>query len=167
MRNRIESIVSGVAATLLFLLMFVTLVDVLGRYLFNSPLLGATELTEVFLVSITFLLYPVVALHEKHIVVDLIDHWSNPVLRAFQAVVTALIGALLFGIVAWRLWILGWRSVEYRDITPGLGLHIGWVFLFVAILSGVTALVYLYMLSRVGRARSAAVAQTGFEGELI
>jgi len=146
MRTRIEKLVGIAAATALFLLMAVTLVDVLGRDLLNKPLLGATELTEVLLVTITFLLYPVVAWREQHIVVDLIDGISGRRLRAFQRIATALIGCGLFALVAWRMWILGRRSLEYNDVTPSLNLPTGPILLGIAVMSAVTALAFLALI---------------------
>ena len=40
---------------LLLVMMATTIVDVIGRYIFNSPLSGAGELTELILVSVIFM----------------------------------------------------------------------------------------------------------------
>ena len=48
------------ASVVLFLLMLITCIDVVGRYLFASPLPGATELTEVGLAIMVFAAIPVI-----------------------------------------------------------------------------------------------------------
>src|SRR3546814_2728132 len=57
----IEKVVCGFAATILFCLMVCTFVDVVGRYVFNSPLPGALELTEIMMASLIFTILPVVS----------------------------------------------------------------------------------------------------------
>ena len=57
---------------LLMALMGMTVTDVIGRYLFNAPLRGATELTELLLAAVVFLGLPAVALADEHVTVDLV-----------------------------------------------------------------------------------------------
>ena len=73
MHSIIERIANAIASMMLFLLACITLIDVIGRNFFSSPLAPATELTEVALVVITFLLYPQIAFRNEHITVDLLD----------------------------------------------------------------------------------------------
>src|SRR3546814_2116480 len=63
----IEKVVCGFAATILFCLMVCTFVDVVGRYVFNSPLPGALELTEIMMASLIFTILPVVSARSDHI----------------------------------------------------------------------------------------------------
>lgn len=131
------------AAVLLFLLMTVTLIDVVGRGLFNAPLYGATEITELLLAGMSFLLYPIIAQREQHIVVDLIDSVSGPVLRVLQKLLSSLLGAFLFGVIAWRMWALGDRAVGYGDATASLRIPTAPLYYGMALLSVVTALVFI------------------------
>src|SRR3546814_13262355 len=68
----IEKVVCGFAATILFCLMVCTFVDVVGRYVFNSPLPGALELTEIMMASLIFTILPVVSARSDTITVDLL-----------------------------------------------------------------------------------------------
>ncbi len=145
---KIEKIVGIAAASLLFLLMMVTLVDVTGRSLLNSPLFGATELTELLLVSMTFLIYPIIAIRQKHIVIDLIDGITGPVLRMLQTMLTAMIGAGIFGIMAWRLWILADRAMSYGDATASLRFPTGPVYYGMAVFAAITAIAFLGLIPR-------------------
>src|SRR5690625_3627836 len=63
------------AAVALFLLMCLTCIDVVGRYFFSRPLIGATELTEIGLSFVIFAAMPVITWRGGHIVVDLIDSY--------------------------------------------------------------------------------------------
>ena len=54
--NRLDAVLQRVlgvlAATILFFMMLLTAVDVIGRYLFNTPVNGGFEVTEIMLASI-------------------------------------------------------------------------------------------------------------------
>ncbi|QFU08763.1 Tripartite ATP-independent periplasmic transporters, DctQ component [Rhodobacteraceae bacterium THAF1] len=133
----------------LLLTALLTLADVIGRNLFDAPVPGATELTELALVAITFLLYPRVAWRDTHISVDLLDGFMGRAARRLQRVLAAVIGTLAFGALAWRIWILGERVTGYGDVTPYLRLPLGPVYYAMALLCGVTAAAYLARLALV------------------
>jgi TRAP-type C4-dicarboxylate transport system permease small subunit len=48
----LEAVLGFTSAAVLFLMMFVTAVDVVGRYVFNKPLNGGFELTEMMLAAL-------------------------------------------------------------------------------------------------------------------
>lgn len=119
-----------------------TLADVVGRNLLNAPVPGATELTELALVAMTFLLYPRVAWRDTHITVDLLDGIMGPRAQWLQRLLGALVGVVTFGVLAWRLWLLGDRISGYGDVTPYLRIPLDPVYYGMSVLSGVTAIVY-------------------------
>ncbi|WP_181711274.1 TRAP transporter small permease [Roseovarius sp. TE539] len=135
----LAGLVSGV---LLLATALLTLADVVGRNFLNAPVPGATELTELALVAITFLLYPRVAWRDTHISVDLLDGIMGPRAKWLQRLLAALIGVAAFGVLAWRLWLLGDRITGYGDVTPYLRIQLGRVYYGMSVLSGVTAIVY-------------------------
>lgn len=69
----LQRILGGLAATFLLVLMLITLVDVVGRYGFNSPVNGSFEITELLLAAIIFSALPLVVAKDQNITVDLID----------------------------------------------------------------------------------------------
>ena len=139
----LEKLVSVIASVLMFALMMLTVLDVIGRNIFSHPLRGATELTEIALVILTFLLFPVLALTSRHIVADVADVFGSKVLDILQVVLTALLGAMLFALMAWRLWILAGRSSAYGDVTSTFGFPLGPILYLVAILAGLCAVAFL------------------------
>ena len=65
----------AIAAVTLFSLMLTTCIDVFGRYLFNNPLTGSTELTEIAVGIVVFSVLPVISWRNDHVVVDILDHF--------------------------------------------------------------------------------------------
>jgi len=139
----IERILVICAAFALFVLMCITLVDVVGRTVFHSPLPGATELTEINLAFLTFLAYPVIAYRQQHIAVDILDPILSSRLKRCLMWVSVLIGIGIFVIIAWRLWLTGLRSIAEGDQTGTLGLPLGYVFCWMAVMSALTVFMLL------------------------
>lgn len=142
----IEKAVSFVAAVLMFILMILTVIDVIGRNLFSHPLRGATELTEISLVALSFLLFPVLAIKGRHIVADVADVFNSRFLDWLQHVLTALLGVVFFGLVAWRIWILAGQAASYGDTTVSLRIPMAPILYGVSVLAGVAAFAFLLTL---------------------
>ncbi|MGE3246547.1 MAG: TRAP transporter small permease [Beijerinckiaceae bacterium] len=91
------------AGGVLLLLMFFTVLDVVLRYFFNAPFRGSLEITEFAMALIVFLSLAYCGWTGSHIAVDLLDPWLNrPALRYLPSFM-ALLGGLLFAVVAWRM----------------------------------------------------------------
>jgi TRAP-type C4-dicarboxylate transport system permease small subunit len=137
--GRAANVVAGI---ILLLMAGMTLGDVLGRNLFNSPIPGATELTEIALVAVTFLLYPQIAYRQTHISIDLLDNLMGVAAQRVQQFVGNALGATVFAAMARRLWISAGRTMSYGDVTPFLRLELGPVIYFMAVMSGITAIAF-------------------------
>ncbi len=89
----------------LFAMMCLTVVDVVGRYVFNSPILGAFELTE-FLVSITVFSFLGYAQSQKiHVTVDILfDRFP----KNFQG----LINLVNYTVCVILLFLISWKGFE-------------------------------------------------------
>jgi TRAP-type C4-dicarboxylate transport system permease small subunit len=81
-----------VAALILVFMMLLTVVAVLSRQLFDAPVLGLVEYSELALVFLIFVAMPGVFLRDENIVVDVIDHvvppWATRTLRLFGLALT-------------------------------------------------------------------------------
>ncbi|PSL16133.1 TRAP-type C4-dicarboxylate transport system permease small subunit [Marinobacterium halophilum] len=129
-----------VSASVLFILMALTCVDVLGRYLFNSPLHGGTELTEIGLAVMVFAAMPVITWRGGHIVVDLLDRFLGSKIVKALSLLAALVMSSSLYFLAWRIFELGERSIRRGVVTEFLGMPSGYVVQYIAIMSWATAL---------------------------
>jgi TRAP-type C4-dicarboxylate transport system permease small subunit len=90
------------AGCILLLLMGTTVLDVVMRYWFRTPLASVWELTEFSMALIVFLGIAHCGWTGGHIAVDLFDRWlKRPSLRFLPALI-AFIGAALFALIAVR-----------------------------------------------------------------
>ena len=136
------------AAAVLAALMLLTCVDVAGRYLFNSPVYGAFELTEMMLAALIFAALPLVSLRNDHVTVDLFDPVTPDWLLRVQHVAACAIGFVCTAYLAWRLWIRAGNLLAAGETTAQLKLTIAWLAYGMAALMGITAVAMLVLALR-------------------
>lgn len=95
------------SAVLIMVLIGVTCVDVIGRYLFNHPFSGAFELTQLALGALVFAALPLTTADGAHVEVDLALHLFKPRTQALLGRVAGFVSALVLMFFAWRLVVLG------------------------------------------------------------
>jgi TRAP-type C4-dicarboxylate transport system permease small subunit len=101
----LETTLGVAAAAILFAMMVITVVDVVGRYLFDAPLPAGYELIQFGMASLVFLILPVVTARGENVTVELIPMKRGPRLAAVLDATAALISTAVligFGIELWR-----------------------------------------------------------------
>ena len=100
------------AGYVLLALMVFTVIDVVLRYFFNAPFRGSLEMTEYAMALIVFFSLAYCGWTGSHIAVDLLDKWlDKPSLRLLPSFM-ALMGGLLFAVVAWRMTVEAFDAVS-------------------------------------------------------
>lgn len=130
------NIIAGLA---LLGLMLLTATDVLGRYFFNSPIDGATELTEIGVAIVVFTALPVISWRGESIVVDLFDGLYSVRGALWRQRLIYLISAAAMVFIAQRVLVLGERSLSYGEVTEYLHITKGYVFICMACTMFLTA----------------------------
>lgn len=124
-------------------MMALTFIDVAGRYLFNAPLGGAKELTEVLLALMVFGAAPLVVTTRSHITTALFESaMKGGVLKVRNGAI-AIVSTLCCAVLAWRLWVQAVAMAELKGGTPLLGVPLAPIFYAMAFLSGVCAVLTL------------------------
>jgi TRAP-type C4-dicarboxylate transport system permease small subunit len=142
------------AATALLAMMLVTVADVTMRYLFNNPVRGTYDFTEVMLVVFVFHGMAACFLARANIVIDLIDALvgtRRSVLERFGDLVS--IAMLL--IFAWSAWRPATQAFSYAETKLQLGLPI-WVLWIVALVGMAGTIVCAFAMLLASRRRGAA-----------
>lgn len=134
-----------VSALLLFCMMLLTAIDVIGRYLFSSPVPGGFEITEIMLATLIFCGLPLATLRDSHITVDLFEdflpHW-------FKIVRDRMIFAMMAIVLTYLSWKLLFKArdfVEFNDQTAVLNIPLSPVVFAMAGLSATSALIALLL----------------------
>jgi TRAP-type C4-dicarboxylate transport system permease small subunit len=139
-------LLEAVGAMFLAAMMVTVFVDVIGRNLLNKPLPWGTEVLEILLAGMIFLLYPVLAIEWGHISVDLIPVTQS--LQRYQRALGAALGSVLFGVVAWCLVKQAVRVQQYGETTAVLGAPISWILGSMAAFAAITCVCFLVAMAR-------------------
>lgn len=139
----LEALLGFLGAVVLFAMMALTFTDVVMRYLFNAPLRGAFEITELMLVVLIYAGLPIVSRQDLHVTTDLIDRWLPPrARRPLDCVIQLVCSAALFG-ATWVIWEKAVKTDRLGDTTAALRFHLApYVYLMCALLLA-TAVIHL------------------------
>lgn len=111
---------ANVAAVILLLLVALTCVDVVGRYFFSSPVVGAVELVRICMAGIIFFSFPIMFLRNDHIIVDLIPFFRQGWLAWITTILILLITIYVAYRVGDRVFDYAIRAMEDEDTTEYL-----------------------------------------------
>jgi TRAP-type C4-dicarboxylate transport system permease small subunit len=143
-RRHAEAILGVAASAILFAMMLLTFVDVVARYVFNRPLRGAFEVTELMLLVLIFAGLPLVSYTDGHALMDFIDRLLVPGTRRRLERAVQLICAAIMLLLAWLIWLKADRIWAYRDATDVLRIVYGPFVYFMAVMIGLTGMIHLY-----------------------
>lgn len=146
---------ANVAAIVLLILVALTCVDVVGRYFFSSPLVGAVELVRICMAGIIFFSFPLMFLRNDHIIVDLIAFFR----QGWLAWLTSILILTTIVYVAYRIgdrtFDYAVRAYEDEDMTEYLSIPrwpvVGFITVSIFAAAVAAALRLLTILSTPGR----------------
>ena len=142
--RRAEALLGIAASAILLSMTVLTFVDVVARYVFNRPLRGAFEITELLLLVLIFAGLPLVSYANEHALMDFIDRLLPAALqRAWVRGVEVVCAATMF-LLTWMVWLKADRIWAYRDATDVLRIVYGPFVYFMAVMIGLAALIHLY-----------------------
>jgi len=134
--------------------MLLTFVDVVARYLFNRPIRGGFEMTELVLLVLIFAGLPLVSHADEHVTMDFIDRMlPERAVAVLIRVVHALVAAVFF-FLTWQVLIKAARIAGYGDTTDVLRITVGPFVYFMAAMIFLTALVHVFKVFVPGERRS-------------
>ena len=134
------------SASVLFLMMAITAVDVTGRYLLNKPLPGAFEITELLLAALIYCGLPLVSWRREHIVIDTFDRFFPPRLKRALDIVAEVICAATLSGMGYLLFVRAARVAEYGDTTTVLKLPLAPIAYLMGVMIVVAALIHISLI---------------------
>jgi TRAP-type transport system small permease protein len=120
----LERLLNVFVATVLFALMVLRCVDVAGRYGFNAPVPGASELTGLGLALLIFGALPLITAHSEHVSVGLLEAIIGRHSRRLERTTLLLTSLLGLALMAWRLWVKAGALAAYGDYTSYLNVPV-------------------------------------------
>ena len=141
----IDHVVHGVAlycgGAVLAALMTVILIDVIGRYLFNSPLYGSLDLAVVLLVLAVSCAIGYGGRAGAHVTADMVTTVVGPRFEWISGIAVKLLAAAVTAIWSWRLLVTGQTAARLGESTQLLNIPFAPVYTALAIGVGLYAVV--------------------------
>ena len=135
-------------------MMALTFVDVVACYVFNRPLRGAFEVTELLLVVLIFGGLPLVSHADEHVTMDFIDRvLPARALRVLMRMVHGVCAAVMF-FLTWQVWLKAGKIAAYGDTTDVLRIAVAPFIYFMAAMILLTGVVHLYKIFVPGEAQA-------------
>ena len=140
--SRIESVGVVLSAVFIVIMMLLTTLDVVMRYVFNHPITGVYELESMMLVAIAYLGLSYIQSKRRHIAMDALSvkvHGPGKlVLWLLNDIIFLSIGVLF----TWRMGVSTWTAWQIGDIYPGSLIHFPiWpIYLVITLGIGLTSL---------------------------
>lgn len=144
--NFLHRLFEPLVSIALFFMMALTFFDVIGRYLFNSPIIGALELTEFSMAIVIFLGLVLLTSQEGHVTVDLIDNFVPDKIKPIQKIVINLINLAVLVVISQQLWVKAGDAAKYGDRTEYLYMPLSPLILFMSIMTGIAGLILLFIM---------------------
>jgi TRAP-type C4-dicarboxylate transport system permease small subunit len=152
--GRLEMLLNLFVALMLFALMLLRCVDVAGRYGFNAPVPGASELTGLGLCLLIFGALPIVTAHSEHVSVGLLELIAGRRSRQVERTIMLVTSLLALALLAWRLWVKARTLAAYGDYTGYLNIPVAPFAYFMSVMSALAVVVVLLQIVAALRAPS-------------
>lgn len=135
----------SIGGLLLLAMMGLTVCDVIGRYLFNAPIKGASEVTEILLCAMIFVGLGAVSLAENHVTVDLLTEKMPSAVQPLRQAMTGVLSGVILMVIAWRLWVYAGQIGSYGGMTTNLSIPIAPLGYFCAICAFIGAVITAFL----------------------
>jgi len=147
----LDTLTRRLAEASLFCMMCLTMVDVVGRYLFNLPVAGSVELTELLMVAVIFCGIALASRAQGHVTVDLFALALGSFSGAARWLQRLLGHAVSLGIIV-LLAVVSWGKAaeiaDYGDLTAVFLIPIAPAAYLMAVMLSLTCVYHLMQLVR-------------------
>ena len=125
----------------------VTCIDVVGRYFFSAPLLGAHEIITLAMGIMIYLGMPLVTASREHLIVDLASGLLGPKGKRNQQIIANVIAALTFTLFSYLLLFHGFGLAEDLIASEDLEIEQAPIAYIMAVMCFLTIFVFVYQVS--------------------
>jgi len=119
--GRFSSLLAYVGAFALFGMMVLTMADVVGRYIFNAPILGVFELTEFMVLVLIFSFIGYTQSRKTHVSVDLLVAHLPKRIQANIDLFNHALCLVLMALITWMGIERAFEMKEAGEASPNLG----------------------------------------------
>ena len=129
--NRLTRIFVIIGGAFLTAAGILTVVSVIGRYFFNTPIPGDFELVEMACAIAVFSFLPHCQLKKGNVLVDFFTYNSSARTKGILDSISAIIYSAITVLLTWRLWVGGLDFLATNEQTVILQIPRAYVFIFI------------------------------------
>ena len=137
--------VRWLVATALFVMMVITCLDVIGRYVVSRPFPGSAELVQYLMITAVFAALPVVTLRGEHINISLLDAMLGARSRQIHRALVCLLSSAIVAVLTHRFWLHAEMLAANRDVIGFLNLPVAPAAFLASLFSGLTTVLLIAM----------------------
>ncbi|MXX28319.1 MAG: TRAP transporter small permease [Gammaproteobacteria bacterium] len=126
--ERLARVVAMAGGVLLVGVVGMTVASIVGRYLFDAPIPGDYELTELACGIAVFAFFPYCQATNANVVVGFFTSRLRPRHQAALDSVHGIAAMVMAGVIAWRLLVGGIRKLEDGETTLFLEIPLHWAY---------------------------------------
>lgn len=120
MVSPITSVLANISIVVIVLVVLFVVVDVLLRRLFNAPITGATELSELAFSMIVFLPLAWCALKDGHVELTFVVNKLPKTTRSGIEAVMMFLTTIILGLMSWQILVQGTKLQASHAVTSVL-----------------------------------------------
>jgi TRAP-type C4-dicarboxylate transport system permease small subunit len=137
------SALAAMLAAMVFLLMMITLVDVLGRNLFNLPLPASFEITRLTLGMMVFVALPLISANDEHVTIGLFNGIFRGRAANRKQFVVSLFVSFLCVVWARELWVQAAALAQQNEVMMFLKIRLAPFVYAMSVLTLLPAVIHL------------------------
>lgn len=118
--STLSAALSKLGSVALVAMMIVTVIDVAGRYLFNTPILGAFELTEFLVLILIFSFLAHTQSQKRHICCEILADLLPNKIQFVSGVINSIISLVLFGLITYMGIVKAIELMQTGESSPNL-----------------------------------------------
>jgi len=141
--QKIAWLTRRLAEVSLFCMMSLTMIDVVGRYLFNLPVAGSVELTELMMVAVIFSGIALSSAAKGHVTVDLFALGLHGRVRWLQRLLGSTVAMGIIALLAIVSWGKAAEIADYGDLTAVFLIPVAPAAYLIAVMLSLTSLHHL------------------------
>lgn len=107
------------SSAITFVMMVLVTISIIARFVFNNPIIGVVETTELLMVVVIYLGLAYVQLNHGHITVEVVVSKLSKQRRLPVTVFSLLISIVFFGLLTWYGGEEAYDSVRINEVTGG------------------------------------------------
>ncbi|WP_338448604.1 TRAP transporter small permease [Niallia oryzisoli] len=116
MINQLTRYWSYVGMAVLMGMVLLVTIDVGGRYFFNKPIDGSTDMIEIMMIIMVYSSFAYGATENKHVRIDFLYDRFSKVVKSYVDIFTSILSIFIVALISWQL---GERAVNIINNPPG------------------------------------------------